>query len=197
MFRIAPFLTAIAVMFAAFGPAQATPVTLNFPSTQSTYSGFWVGNGTVPSGYKTPSLYVAGDNVSQQFTGVPLYAITSLDYSLDVFDAMMRGDLALNFVINGIVVGTVTVPEDSGSGHRRNYTGNFTFDAVVGNGAFTIDLVLAQNAPIGSSIAIYDGGRVVVDGLTQAPTPAPEPATLALFGAGLAAFGVKRRKCRK
>jgi hypothetical protein len=47
------------------------------------------------------------------------------------------------------------VPEDSGSGHRRNYTGNFTFDAVVGNGAFTIDLVLAQNAPIGSSIAIY------------------------------------------
>lgn len=56
---IAAFIFALAVT----SQAQATPVTLNFPSTQSTYYQMWEGTGTVPSGYRTPALYEQGDYV--------------------------------------------------------------------------------------------------------------------------------------
>jgi hypothetical protein len=194
MIRFSSCIAAIAIVFAGATAACATPVDLAFPGTGTTYTSFWDGSGSIPSGYKTPSLYWAGDNVEQTFTGVPLASVTSLDYSFVLQDGLAV-DTTIDILINGVTVDTFVVPDCNSCGYNITISNSVSFAAISGGGIYDLEMILPSTVPGGGGyVAFRDGGRFTLDG--PATAAAPEPATLALFGGGLAALGLKRRKRR-
>ena len=192
MIRFSSFIAAIAIALFGATAASATPVDLAFPGTGTTYTSFWEGTGTIPSGYKTPGLYWSGDNVAQTFTGVALASVTSLDYSFVVQDGLSV-DTPIDILINGTVVDTFTVESCNKCGYNLPISNSVSFAAISGNGTYDLEMVLPSTVPGGGGyVAFRDGGRFTLDGPASAPVP--EPATLALFGAALGGVSAMRRR---
>ena len=88
-----------------------------------------------------------------------------------------------------------TTLSSGGSSVQINFFDNgFPFDVLAG-GSGTLDLAATGTGNPNNLYFSYSG--TTVDGTTVSGTVTPEPVTLVLFGTGLGALGLARRKKRK
>jgi hypothetical protein len=134
------------------------------------------------------AIWNLDDYIKQTFTGVPLQSVTSLSYSLTFYNFIFAGDPeGFDVLINGVTVDSFLV----GPG-VYGQSNTVSFAPIVSNGTYELEL-LVNRAPVQGDVTIATGSTFSLDGAAPG-TGVPEPATLTLFGAGLAAFGVSRRK---
>lgn len=189
------WLGALALGAFCITSAQATPVTVNYSGPDETYFAYPSG-GSVTSGGFPPFMYHGGDHVQQTFS-IPFTSITSLDYSFSITNALYSGNATLwIWVYTGLgdtLVDTMTVPSCNGCGLTQTYDGAVSFAPLTGDGTYTFVIELSDTLAAGAGSLQFRSGTFTVD---DAPSSngVPEPATLALAGAGLAWFGAVRRR---
>jgi PEP-CTERM motif len=190
---------AVVGFFALFhvASADASTVVLPFPGTGTLYTSATDGSGLIPAGGASAVMYTAGDNVDQTFSGTGVTSVNSLKVDFNVDNNLNGSSETVDVAINGITVGSFTVPDGGGSGGVINYAVSVFFAPIIGNGTYDLTMTLQDTIPAGEgSIDFRDGGVFVLNGGVR--TAAPEPVTLLLFGAGLAGVtSLSRRKERR
>lgn len=178
---------------AAVGRADASAIVVPFPGTGTTYTSATNGIGPIPSGGASASLFTAGDNVDETFTGTGLTSIDSLKVDFNVDDLLNGSSEKVLISINGTTVGNFVVADNGGTAGVQTITGSIFFAPIVGNGTYELTMTLADTVPSGEgSIDFQDGGVFGLNGGVHVAVP--EPVTLSLFGAGLGATIVMRRR---
>jgi hypothetical protein len=176
------------------GPAVATVAVLPFPGTGTLYTSATDGSGLIPAGGHSAVMYTAGDNVDQTFTGTGVTSVDSLkvDFNLDNF---LDGSAeTVDISINGTSVGSFIVPDKGGADGITTISGSIFFAPIIGNGIYDLTMTLEDTIPTGNgSIDFEDGGVFVLNGGDRI-VGTPEPRTLLLFGVGLGATIVIRRR---
>jgi hypothetical protein len=165
-------------------PARADTVTLSFPGTGTYWFSQPAAPGVANSGYIPPGggstnwMWATGAYLSETFTGVGLYSVSSVQLSYSINDAYLNGYETWDIYLNGQFLGSDTLYGsycDCGGQYIFGdaYTFTDSFAPIVGNGTYTLEFYLAQGvAPGDGSIAFNDGGLA---NLTGDPFAVPSP----------------------
>jgi len=192
-------LAAIAVVSIA-ATLWTTPThagALPFPGTGTTYTSATDGTGLIPPGGTSGAMSTAGDSVDETFTGLPFASVDSISAGFNIDDALNGSSETVFVYINGISIGSFTVPDAGGVNTLFSFGGSAFFAPIVGNGTYELTMTLQDTvAPDGGFIDFQDGGSFALDGGVRV-TNVPEPLTLSLLGGGLiGVVAMRRRKMR-
>ncbi len=184
------FLAAVAALGMAIS-AQAA----NIKTFQMTYSGAALGNSAVGTGYFTTDLDRLGDysaitdlslTISGASFGNGTFGLS--DFSFYVFNAPSQLDYTRELIGqtlgNGCLYGTSDGPCGNGQSGDFNLFGSSQTSP---NGTYYFRLSTFGGAGDSLYITSLNAGA-------EGPADAPEPASLALLGGGLAALAVRARR---
>ena len=89
-----------------------------------------------------------GDSVSQAFVGTGLTSVDQLDLDFDITQNVLSVGESTNWdvLLNNVVVGNWTWSDTSGTG---NLPLSFNFPSIVGNGSYTIAMIVTNEVPGG------------------------------------------------
>jgi hypothetical protein len=140
-------------------------------------------------------LFHLDDFVGQDITGSGLASVDQLSFSLFYENALHSGyDEFYNVFINGVNVTDFDIQGD-GTDSDEMISGTASFSAITGpdfNVTF-LDTSVSPPATFGSIGFIADGSTSTIT-ISGMPLSVSEPASLTLFGAGLASFAAIRRR---
>jgi len=171
-----PSLLALVAVLSS-SPARADTVTLSFPGPATYWNG---GNYDSASGYgSTGYLWSTGASLTETFTGVGLYSVSSVQLSFSVQSAYLHSGELWETHLNGQLIGSFTIQGDGGGGvycycggqyiSGNTYTFTDSFAPIVGNGTYTLEFLLAGGvAPGYGSIVFPDTGSAVLTGDAEA-----------------------------
>ena len=187
-------LIAGAAMFAAAGSALAS-VTVPFPQDSSTYFSATNGGGTIGgNGGETEFMWSVGDYVDDSYIDTGFASAGRIYGSFDIFNLMggAADAMRVGVFVNGVLVGSVSVPECSYCGERQTYSYDFSFGPTAGDD-YVLRYVLGDTRAGGDgSLKFYGGSRTTLDlGVV------PEPATWAMMIAGFGLVGSALRRRRE
>jgi hypothetical protein len=177
------------------GLANATSVTVDFPSAGTSYFSATNGSGIITPGGTSALMWTAGDYVEQTFTGTGLASVSSISSVSWPFTDTLNGYTENVYLyLNGTAVAQFFAPDVSGNSFVSNVTGDVNFASIAGAGTYTLELILENTIPSGGgAISFNDGGQTTLSGAATVP----EPSTLLLLGAGLSGLALLKRKARK
>jgi hypothetical protein len=198
--RLTSLLALVALLSGS--PARADTMTLSFPGPDTYWSSRPAASGEAGSGYgATNPIWFTGAYLTETFTGVGLYSVSSVQLSYSVGSGLLNGSETWDTYLNGQLIGSDTIVGNYGGGLYCYCGGQYTtpaissdtftytdsFAPIVGNGTYTLEFYLAQGvAPGYGSIFFYDSGSAVLTGDAATPLPAALP----LFATGLGALGL-------
>jgi len=140
-------------------------------------------------------LFHLDDFVGQDITGSGLASVDQLSFSLVYENALHSGyDEFYNVFINGVNVTDFDIQGD-GTDSNETISGTASFSAIAGpdfNVTF-LDTSVSPPATFGSIGFIADGSTSTIT-ISGMPQSVSEPASLMLFGAGLASLAAIRRR---
>ena len=181
----------LGLLFACFfvGSVSATPITLDFPSSDSIVGGP-TGSGFLGAGGGGVH-FVAGDSLTETFIGTGLAVVDSSRWIFDMSD-FTAADVNNTFdlLINGTVIGDFAFLGLGQGSSTHSFDLSFTHAAIAGDD-YTLSMVATSTVPPGlASWNWLAGGTVTLD----SSSAVPEPTTIALLGFGLAGIGFARKK---
>jgi PEP-CTERM motif len=188
-----PILVATALLISH--PLRANAQTFN---TSFSGTGFSCFNSGTPGSCGTNSqlprraefVWNAGDFYRQTVTGSGLSSVDSVTMNLNFFNFLFDPSTeSFDVVVNGVVVGQT--PTFLPNGFADFTTGPLSFSFAAQSGpTYTVDLRVRQDVELGS-LGLY---AEAVSTLQLSVTAVPEPSTYALFGSGLIALALIRRR---
>lgn len=169
-----------ALCFISVGAVQATQLNYTFPSLGAFYFSATNGSGFVTSYGPMPSMWTAGDFVTQTYFGGPASA-DSAAFNFFVSDTLDGYTEDVLVYINGVGIAGFTVPDVGGVKTLLTGSGIVPFSPINGGGTYNYSFVLQDTIPGGGgSVSFY---------------ATPEPGSIALFGSGILGLaGVLRRR---
>jgi len=180
-FALSLFLTATVTQAATF----------SFPTASSTI----VGSVGVIDPSQIGYFWSAtrGDLVSETFAD-PAAFVTSLDLDLTVPTNVLSSGNAVNWdvILNGTTVGNFSIV----SGFTGNFLQSYVFAPIASAGGYTVTLEVTNTVPGGGGSHTFGIGERYDPTVTFNGEQVPEPGTVALMAAGLAALAAKRRFAR-
>lgn len=155
-----------------------TTDTLSFPGTGT----YWYAanqqqnSGYIPPGGSTNYIWATGSYLTETFTGVGLYSVSSVQFSFSVDSGLLNGSETWDTYLNGQLIGSDTIQGNSGGGllfygggqyiSGDTFTFTDSFAPIVGNGTYTLEFYLAGGvAPGYGSIQFRDGGLATLTGV--------------------------------
>jgi hypothetical protein len=171
-------------------PARADTVTLSFPGAGTYWVSQPAASGEAGSGYGTTNP--TGSYLTETFTGVGLYSVSSVQLSYSIADYSLNGSEIWDTYLNGQLIGSDTIYGGycyCGGQYILGNTFTFTdsFAPIVGDGTYTLEFSLVGGvAPGYGSISFNDNGSAVLTGDPITPIPAALP----LFATGLGGLGL-------
>jgi len=180
MFRSAVIL--LVLCFIAAAGAQASQLNYTFPSLGAFYFSATNGSGFVSNYGQMPSMWTAGDFVTQTYFGGPAVA-DSASFFFYVKDYLNGYTETVDIFINGFGIDSFTIPDVGGVPTLLVGSGLIPFSPINGGGTYNYSFVLQDTIPGGGgSVAFY---------------ATPEPGSIALFGSGILGIaGIVRRRFR-
>ena len=191
-------LGALAFSALAFGGMAEASVTLNFPTTDTTLTTAGI-NQPLDSG-GSGFAFLAGDGVSQTFTGTGLLSATSAHFVFGMSNFANVGlSSTFDVFINGIDVGDYSLTSTAGNSHQRvNFDLTYWFAPIAGD---TFSLAFRLQSALPGSGGSYnwfpDGQATLADGATTGAVPEPGTWAMMLLGFGAVGFAIRRKKGSK
>jgi PEP-CTERM motif len=167
-------------------PPANDPISFfSFPTAGDAYCSATDGCGTIPAGGQTGFQWTTGDYVLSSVFDLPTASVTDLSGDWTAFDNLGGSTETWSVYVNGVSVGTVTLPDVGGSGTNVPVSGTVNFAGIAPvAGGYQVELILQNTVPGGNgSVAWLDGGTT---GLSYS---VPEPSTWAMMLAGFAGLG--------
>jgi YVTN family beta-propeller protein len=161
-------------------PARAATVTLSFPGPATYWVSQPAASGEAGSGYGTTNpIWHTGSTLTETFTGVGLYSVSSVQFSFSIQSNYLNGGESWDTYLNGQLIGSFTIQGNGAGGgycycggqyiSGTTYTFTESFAPIVGNGTYTLEFYLAGGvAPGYGSIVFPDTGSAVLTGDAEA-----------------------------
>jgi MYXO-CTERM domain-containing protein len=169
------------------GTLSAGSIVVAFPAAGDQYLSQTNGSGVIPAGGMAQPQWTAGDSVTSAVFAVPGSYLTGLTENWTYRDYLNGATETWNILVNGVVVGSETLPDCNYCAQDFTLTNTLTFAGIAPvGGGYQISLVLQNTVPDGrGSAAWLDGGTTTLT--TDGEASVPEPAGMLPLGLALLA----------